>query len=322
MKTTGGHPSARTRARERVYLNVSLPHQNTAPDVGYCQSMNYVAALLLLVCSRGGAVDLHAARAGEEDEEGAGAAAASPARPGGRAAAALARLTRRTPPPAVPVLAGEASDRPPLPPSSPLPPPPTPGAEEAAFWLLTGLAGEGGLLYAGLYGSDLAGAHVEMRALGSLAALKLPKLAAHLTALGVDMTLLATDWVLCLYATSLPPTTAVRVWDALFVEGPKVLFRVGLALLSRSKAGLLAARSPADALRVARAQAAGSWDADGLLKTAFEGIGSLPMARVDALRAGKQAAVDAELAARAASRRSAAAARATAAAEAAGRERC
>ena len=206
---------------------------------------------------------------------------------------------------------------PPPPPSAP-PPPPTPAAEEAAFWLLTALAGEGGLLYSGLYGSDLAGAHVEMRALGSLASLKLPKLAAHLGRLGVDMTLLATDWVLCLYATSLPAgATAVRVWDALFVEGPKVLFRVGLALLSRAQAGLLAARSPADALRVARAGAAAAWDADALLKTAFDGLGSLPMARVDALRAGKQAAVDAELAARAANRRAAAAARAQAAAAAA-----
>lgn len=280
-------------------ISLSLP--NTAPDVGYCQSMNYVAALLLLVCSAGEAVDLHG---------GGGSPAPAPLSPtrqraparalSSRAGAALARLTsRRTPSDADTT---PATTAPPPPPPPSIPPPPTPAAEEAAFWLLTALAGEGGLLYAGLYGSDLAGAHVEMRALGSLAAAKLPRVAAHLARLGVDMTLLATDWVLCLFATSLPPATAARVWDALFVEGPKVLFRVGLALLSRSSGGLLASASPADALRVARAAAAGAVDADALLKTAFEGLGSLPMARVDAVRAGKQAAVDAELAARAAGR--------------------
>ena len=266
--------------------------------------MNYVAALLLLVCSAGEAVDLH----GSGAAAAAAAAAAPPSSPTrsflskGRAASALARLARRHTPP----VADDSNAAPPststsIPPL--LPPPPSPAAEETAFWLLTALAGEGGLLYAGLYGADLAGAHVEMRALGSLAQAKLPKLAGHLGKLGVDMTLLATDWVLCLYATSLPPATAARVWDSLFVEGPKVLFRVGLALLSRVSGGLLAARSPADALRAVRAGAAGAHDADALLKIAFEGLGSLPMARVDAVRAGKQAAVDAELAARAAARR-------------------
>jgi hypothetical protein len=41
----------------------------------------------------------------------------------------------------------------------------------------------------------------------------------------------ATDWFLVLFATSLPSETAARVWDCLFLEGPKVLFRVALALL-------------------------------------------------------------------------------------------
>lgn len=46
------------------------------------------------------------------------------------------------------------------------------------------------------------------------------------------MSLLATDWLLCLYATALPPATALRVWDALLLEGPKVLYRVALAILA------------------------------------------------------------------------------------------
>lgn len=33
-----------------------------------------------------------------------------------------------------------------------------------------------------------------------------------------------------LYCNSLPAETTARVWDALFNEGPKILFRVALAL--------------------------------------------------------------------------------------------
>jgi hypothetical protein len=48
--------------------------------------------------------------------------------------------------------------------------------------------------------------------------------------MGCDISLLATDWFLCLFCTSLPMESAARVWDALLCEGPKVLLRVGLAV--------------------------------------------------------------------------------------------
>jgi Rab-GTPase-TBC domain len=45
---------------------------------------------------------------------------------------------------------------------------------------------------------------------------------------------------LCLYATSLPMETVARVWDTLMIEGPKILFRVAIAILKRLEPGLLA----------------------------------------------------------------------------------
>ncbi len=41
-------------------------------------------------------------------------------------------------------------------------------------------------------------------------------------AMGCDISLLATDWFLCLFCTSLPAETVLRVWDALMHEGAKV----------------------------------------------------------------------------------------------------
>lgn len=52
--------------------------------------------------------------------------------------------------------------------------------------------------------------------------------------LGCEASLLATDWYLCLFATSLPAETAARVWDCLLLEGRKVLHRLGLALLAQA----------------------------------------------------------------------------------------
>lgn len=78
-----------------------------------------------------------------------------------------------------------------------------------------------------------------MKALDELIAQKLPRLAQHMTDLEADISILATDWYLTLFATSMPAETVARVWDGLFNEGPKVLFRTALALLKSQEAALL-----------------------------------------------------------------------------------
>jgi TBC1 domain family member 2A len=80
---------------------------------------------------------------------------------------------------------------------------------------------------------------VEMKALGQLVSSKLPRLHAHLEWLEADMSMIATEWYLCLLATSMPSETTARVWDALFNEGPKILFRVALAVLKMHEEVLL-----------------------------------------------------------------------------------
>lgn len=55
-----------------------------------------------------------------------------------------------------------------------------------------------------MFTHNLSGTHVEMRSLWELVTSKLPRLAAHLRALSCDISILATDWFMCLFATSLP----------------------------------------------------------------------------------------------------------------------
>lgn len=71
---------------------------------------------------------------------------------------------------------------------------------------------------------------MEQKALTHFLEQKCPKLAKHLEQLHCDMALLATEWVLCVFTTTLPPETTARVWDALLHEGAKVVYRVALAL--------------------------------------------------------------------------------------------
>ena len=112
-----------------------------------------------------------------------------------------------------------------------------------------------------------------------------------------------------LSSNPLPPSpthqnqTTARVWDSLFVEGPKILFRVALALLKRAQRPLLATRasSPLAAgavVQVVRAAAAGEHDRDGLMKTAFDGLGTLSMKDIDGRREEGRQMVERELAGR------------------------
>jgi hypothetical protein len=171
--------------------------------------------------------------------------------------------------------------------------------EEAAFWVLASLIDDDrGILYQDMYANDLSGCHVEMRSLKELVAVKLPRLAAHLEELHCDMSIVATDWFLCLFCTSLPAETAIRVWDALLHEGTKVLFRVGLALLKVNEPLLLVADNPGDLLRIARNAAADEFDRDELMRVAFDGLGSLSMEKIQRFRDTNQRKVDKEMAAR------------------------
>ena len=50
----------------------------------------------------------------------------------------------------------------------------------------------------------------------------------------------ATQWFVTLFAYSLPLGVVERVWDVFMLEGVKVIFQVGVALLQRAEENLLA----------------------------------------------------------------------------------
>eukprot|EP01026_Neomeris_dumetosa_P043251 TRINITY_DN3617_c0_g1_i1.p1 TRINITY_DN3617_c0_g1~~TRINITY_DN3617_c0_g1_i1.p1 ORF type:complete len:362 (-),score=17.55 TRINITY_DN3617_c0_g1_i1:429-1514(-) len=157
--------------------------------------------------------------------------------------------------------------------------------EERCFWMMVTILEI--LLYPDMYSSNLKGAHVEMRSLMNLVTIKLPKLARHLTSMQCDMSLIATDWFLCIFTTTLPSETTARVWDAFFNEGPKILFRVSLAILKIFEQELIERNNPGELLHKAKKAVGSIHHRDNLMKVCFNEIGSMPMARIQKFRVEK-----------------------------------
>ncbi|XP_033122208.1 growth hormone-regulated TBC protein 1-like [Anneissia japonica] len=112
--------------------------------------------------------------------------------------------------------------------------------EEKCFFLLDALLGS--LLEPGYYSEDLIGTKVEQGVLMELLKLKMPDVAAHIEKHDLELSLPTTKWFICLFLDVLPIETVLRIWDCMFYEGSKVIFRVALALIKRNMEEILRAQ--------------------------------------------------------------------------------
>nr|DAD23554.1 TPA_asm: hypothetical protein HUJ06_025017 [Nelumbo nucifera] len=216
-RTFPGHPWLDTPEGHAALRRVLVGYSFRDSDVGYCQGLNYVAALLLLVMK----------------------------------------------------------------------------TEEDAFWMLAVLLEN--VLVNDCYTDNLSGCHVEQRVFKDLLTKKCPRIAAHLEALEFDVSLVATEWFLCLFSKSLPSETTMRVWDVLFNEGAKVLFHVALAIFKMKEEELLMTYQIGDVLNILQRTTHHLFDPDELLTVAFDKIGSMTTNTITKQRKKQEPAVMAEL---------------------------
>ena len=124
--------------------------------------------------------------------------------------------------------------------------------EEQAFWLLTFIVEEltcidltpstaASQVYY-YYQSDLAGVHIDQAVFKDLLAEKLPRISTHFDKLALPIGPFTVNWFLCLFVNTLPLETSLHVWDCMFSEGVKTLFRCALALMKVNEKLILAAR--------------------------------------------------------------------------------
>ncbi|KAL9112752.1 MAG: hypothetical protein Q9227_003055 [Pyrenula ochraceoflavens] len=101
-------------------------------------------------------------------------------------------------------------------------------SEIQAFFLLSTLCDR---LLPGYYSTTMYGTLLDQRVFESLVEKTMPVLWDHLVKSDVQLSVVSLPWFLSLYINSMPLVFAFRVLDVFFLEGPKVLFQVGLAIL-------------------------------------------------------------------------------------------
>ncbi|KAJ5104796.1 hypothetical protein NUU61_002143 [Penicillium alfredii] len=101
-------------------------------------------------------------------------------------------------------------------------------SEAQAFSLLSVLCDR---LLPGYYSTTMYGTLLDQKVFESLVEKTMPVLWDHLGKFDVQLSVVSLPWFLSLYINSMPLVFAFRVLDVFFLEGPKVLFQVGLAIL-------------------------------------------------------------------------------------------
>ncbi|CAK9822449.1 Growth hormone-regulated TBC protein 1-A [Anthophora retusa] len=110
-------------------------------------------------------------------------------------------------------------------------------SEETAFWLLKVLIEK---ILPDYYTPTMDGLLIDIDVLAELVKIKMPDIYQHVTNVGLPWAVITTKWFVCLFAEVLPIETTLRIWDCLFYEGSKIIFRVALTLIKRNKGNLLA----------------------------------------------------------------------------------
>ncbi|XP_050309866.1 growth hormone-regulated TBC protein 1-A-like [Anthonomus grandis grandis] len=108
--------------------------------------------------------------------------------------------------------------------------------ESITFWLLKTLVDN---MLPKYYIKTMSGLLTDLDVLNELVQKAEPVVHRHILNVGMPWAMGTTKWFICLYADVLPTETVLRIWDCLFFEGSKILFRVALALIKLHKQEIL-----------------------------------------------------------------------------------
>ncbi|CUM62725.1 uncharacterized protein PRCAT00000282001 [Priceomyces carsonii] len=111
-------------------------------------------------------------------------------------------------------------------------------SEEQAFWTLNVLVGR---IVPGYYSKTMYGTLLDQKVFESLVQETMPLLWEHLNKYDIQLSVVSLPWFLSLYLNSMPLVFAARIIDVFFLQGPKTLFQVALAILKLCGDSLLKA---------------------------------------------------------------------------------
>ncbi|SMQ47304.1 unnamed protein product [Zymoseptoria tritici ST99CH_3D7] len=108
------------------------------------------------------------------------------------------------------------------------------------------------------------------------------------------VSLATTAWFMSLFVGTLPIECVLRVWDCLFFEGSKTLFRVALSIFKAAEPQILALGDPMEVFQLVQSFPRGMLDANGLMDTCFRrrgGYGSVSQGMIEDRRAERRKVV-------------------------------
>ncbi|XP_031180248.2 growth hormone-regulated TBC protein 1-A [Sander lucioperca] len=156
--------------------------------------------------------------------------------------------------------------------------------EEKSFWLMEALLGR---ILPDYYSPVMLGLKTDQEVLGELVKVKIPGVWQTMMDHNVMWTLVVSRWFICLYIDILPVETVLRIWDCLFYEGSKILFRVALTLIHHNQALIQQAQSLPDVCQNFKQITHGPFvdECHTFMQKIFTEPGSLSMATLTKLRA-------------------------------------
>ena len=111
--------------------------------------------------------------------------------------------------------------------------------EEAAFWVLVSLITTRKYSMRGLFVEGMPLLQEYFFIFEALMKRYIPRLASHLARVGVLSTMYASRWFITAFSCNFPFECVNRVWDWYLHEGPRVLFRVAVAILKLNEEALV-----------------------------------------------------------------------------------
>lgn len=100
--------------------------------------------------------------------------------------------------------------------------------ETASFWLLKHLVENVASDY---HTKTMFGLQRDMYVIEALVRLQQPIIYEKVMELGLPFAVILPKWLICLFAEVLPVETVLRIWDVMFAEGWKIIFRAALGII-------------------------------------------------------------------------------------------
>lgn len=109
--------------------------------------------------------------------------------------------------------------------------------EEQSFWLLKHIVESVVPQY---HTKNMANLLRDLAVFKELVIRRVPDVNRHIENLGLPYAVIASKWFICIFAEVLPVETVLRIWDCVFAEGYKVVFRAALAIFLTHRTAILA----------------------------------------------------------------------------------